>query len=175
MGMYEVGSPCPLCGQPRNKDDDLIGFGFFAMSDPAFSLLDDSVVHRACLDAWERRDDFIAYHNKLSGPSPSRPAGLGQLLVVYDGSVRYQSEADALELGKHVASCDHRLAPDEIVAYLQESSESPWDAATLAMSKGIIEDELHHELMYLLCFQKHFTREEFRETDSRLEEQRGES
>jgi hypothetical protein len=169
MGMYSIGTPCPLCGEPLNKEDDLIGFGCLAMSDPTFAPLDDYVVHRTCLDVWERRDDFIAYHNRLVRP-PGRT--LGDDLVMYDGHVRYQREADALELGRHIASVGHDLSAEEIADLLKETSTSPWEVATAAMSKGLIEDELYDELMYPLGFEKHLTREEFEETQRRLEEQR---
>jgi hypothetical protein len=99
--------------------------------------LDDSAVHRDCLDAWARCDDFIAVQNKHPGSS------FGQELVLYDGSVYYRREAEALELGKYVESSG-KGDIDEILSLIVARNRRGMQAHSAigeAYSMGIIDNE----------------------------------
>jgi hypothetical protein len=64
MALWNPDIPCPLCGQPVGSDERLIiGFTCLGSYDPDVAVIDDAVVHQACLDDWERRDYFVSAWN----------------------------------------------------------------------------------------------------------------
>ena len=68
MALFDPDRPCPICGCPLVEvgADPEAGFAttYWAIEDPQFTILDDSVVHRSCLAGWPQRDLFVAYYNQ---------------------------------------------------------------------------------------------------------------
>ncbi|WP_411881682.1 hypothetical protein [Polaromonas sp. YR568] len=80
---------CPICHKPIGENTEVIGFPDLV---PMFSQFDgdfyDSCAHQACLDSWPRRDEFVAYFNKLVAESSLSKSW--QLHVLANGRVVYE-------------------------------------------------------------------------------------
>jgi hypothetical protein len=64
MALWDPALPCPLCGRAIGDNKRLvIGFTCLGSYDADVSVVDDAVVHRACLNGWERRDSFVSAWN----------------------------------------------------------------------------------------------------------------
>ncbi len=86
MALFSELTPCSLCGEAIGTDaDTTIGFTYLASSNPLVAQLDDTVVHQACLDSWEERDEFVAAWNREAKSVLSQ-----ELIVTKDGHVEYR-------------------------------------------------------------------------------------
>lgn len=94
MALMWDGMRCPLC--EKSLDIDAVGYIAFpcvGLTNPRYERLDDAAVHRACLNTWRRRDQFVALFNealaKCPNPLPMR------LIVNRSGEVSWDDEARA--------------------------------------------------------------------------------
>ena len=86
MALYDEVTPCSICGDAVGTDaNSIIGFTYLGSSHQLVAMLDDSVVHRACLDNWESRDEFVAAWNR-----ESQGVLFDKLVVTENGHVDYQ-------------------------------------------------------------------------------------
>ena len=59
---------CRLCGKPVS--DEVSAIGFAPLGGMEMHLLYGAVVHKACLNGWDQRDDFIDYWNGMLRKNP---------------------------------------------------------------------------------------------------------
>lgn len=65
MALFWAGTPCALCATPIEEAQQAIGFAALPATLSAFDELHDANVHRMCLRAWARKDEFVAQYNGL--------------------------------------------------------------------------------------------------------------
>ena len=63
MALFWPGTPCALCATPIEEAQQAIGFAALPPTLSAFDELHDANVHRMCLRAWARKDEFVAHYN----------------------------------------------------------------------------------------------------------------
>ena len=75
MALLWEGMCCPLCERLIDPDaGDFIAFPCVGITDPRYESLDDSAVHRACLNVWRKRDHFCHAIQRSPGHLPESSA-----------------------------------------------------------------------------------------------------
>jgi hypothetical protein len=91
MALLWEGMRCPLCERPIDVDaGEYITFPCVGITDPRYESLDDAAVHRACPNAWRKRDHFVMLFNKALANCPN-PLPM-RLVVSGDGEVSWDDE-----------------------------------------------------------------------------------
>ena len=85
MALVWDGMPCAICGEPiaDTSSDDMFALTMWGIADARFVGVDDAAMHQACIDAWDLRDEFVAYFNEHCS---------NELRVNRNGSVAYRSK-----------------------------------------------------------------------------------
>lgn len=66
IALIDPESICALCGTLLG-DEEIIGFSDIPVMYTDFYKLLDSAAHCKCLDAWDKKDAFVAYYNSITG------------------------------------------------------------------------------------------------------------
>jgi hypothetical protein len=100
MALLWEGMLCPLCEKVIDLNvENYIAFPCVGLNNPRYSSLDDSAVHRDCLNTWRKRDHFVTLFNRaLTGcpnPLPMRLLVSESGEVFWDDEVRAEQDAAA--------------------------------------------------------------------------------
>ena len=69
MALFIIGMPCSICRHPIQVGHDVVATThFIADRDDPLWRYSDSVMHRACFDQWESRDEFARRYRETMSP-----------------------------------------------------------------------------------------------------------
>ncbi len=68
MALFDPESNCVLCGRELGDGSDRDFFSttahFKLYIHPQFHVMNDTVVHQACIDRWELRESFVEFYDR---------------------------------------------------------------------------------------------------------------
>jgi len=79
MAIVMQGMRCPLCEQPLDEGEPLIGFSAFLPVSHRLAVFSDAAFHRSCFEADSRHLEVTELFRRFTAIWESRPAGLQTL------------------------------------------------------------------------------------------------